>query len=919
MTAERWAQVRSVVEAAVALPESDRAAFLARVRAEDASLGDEVEPLMAAAPDAEALLRIEQWQTRASGQPLDEPATEMVGMRVGRYRLLRELGRGGMGAVFLAERADGEFQQLVALKTLQDSFQGAGLAERFRQERQILASLSHPGIARLLDGGVTAAGTPYTVMEYVDGLPIDAFCEAERLDLHGKLRLFLEVARAVQYAHQQLVLHLDLKPANILVTKAGEPRLLDFGIARLVAGLESGKNTADATLRLLTPKYASPEQIAGEPLGVASDVFSLGTLLYRLLTGRLPYPLDDASPLEAARVVREVAPTLPSQAAPRGVREALRGDLDLILLRALRKEPGRRYPTVADFAQDVERYLELKPVRAHRDSVRYRARKFARRNGAMLLTSAGVLLLLGASLAAVVHSALRARQQERVAEARLQDVRALAHSYVFDLEPQLQGIPGTVAVRGFILKNALKYLDAMSKQTGRDLDLDYEIARGYTKMSILQNSSIWQSLGRKHDAQASMDKAVAIVTADYTAHPQDLDVLEHFLYVKANAVRAYEETGDIAAYDRELLRLWDLGQPLLATVGGHAQGVFELGAIAGELATNRIGNGALWNLADPVAGLRWDDRADRLLERLKREYPHDRLVTNAEADLIYGEATRSDGYWQLGKEPQAAAALRHMAAMLDSPEVKANATLAPAQRLGHDYVLAGLILQHRLPEAARLAAASDVTEMREAGNNSRLDLVGSTMLCTKGQLALELGRAAEGTAAMQRGLAGLQALLVQDPEDINAAVQRVHWGLRLGFEPLAPAAVRKAALQSVSASAQAYARQHPEVPSAQVVLARAHGTLALLAREAHDDASATAEIGAARQAIATLRFRVRQTEQANLLASQVDAVASGALDGTAACRQRLGAFHFAMVLTGPQQVAACQAGAGAPVSEGRSA
>ncbi len=261
---------------------------------------------------------------------------------------------------------------------LQDSVSTARLVERFEEERQILARLSHPGIARLLDGGLTPDGRPYLVLEYVDGRAIDVYCDEEKLDTTARLRLFLKVADAVQSAHQQLVLHLDLKPANILVTPEGEPRLLDFGIARILTEGSLGTNQAEATMRLMTPRYASPEQAEGLPLGVASDVFSLGTLLYRLLTGRLPYRIESASPLEAARIIREEAPYAVEQSRLMVLSAAeLRDDLDNILLQALRKEPERRYGTVAAFADDITRYLAFKPVRAHPDSVSYRAKKFA--------------------------------------------------------------------------------------------------------------------------------------------------------------------------------------------------------------------------------------------------------------------------------------------------------------------------------------------------------------------------------------------------------------------------------------------------------------------------------------------------------------------------------------------------------------
>ena len=292
MNPERWAEIRSLVERSVVLPPEKRSAFL-NSETSDASLIAEVEEHLAYDRQASAMFSVESWQQRAQTTAAE---ANLDGTILGNYRLLKELGRGGMGAVYIAERADGVYQQKVALKVLQENIFTPSLADRFRQERQILARLQHPGIARLLDGGVMPDGRPYLVLEYVDGEPIDRYCDAQHVDTGGRLRLFLKVAEVVQTAHQQLVLHLDLKPANILVTPEGEPRLLDFGIARILSESEGGTQQAEATLRLLTPRYASPEQAMGTPLGVASDVFSLATLLYRLLTGVLPYPIEDANP-----------------------------------------------------------------------------------------------------------------------------------------------------------------------------------------------------------------------------------------------------------------------------------------------------------------------------------------------------------------------------------------------------------------------------------------------------------------------------------------------------------------------------------------------------------------------------------------------------------------------------------------------
>jgi serine/threonine-protein kinase len=366
------------------------------------------------------------------------------GARIGAYRVVSELAHGGMGRVYLAERADGAFEQRVAIKTMR-GFLGVDLRPRFERERRILARLDHPAIARILDGGATDAGEPYLVMELVDGAPIDRWCDQRRLAIDERLRLFCAVCDAVQHAHAHLIVHRDLKPSNILVTPEGRPKLLDFGIAKLLGvDDEEGATVTVAAARPLTPEYASPEQISGGSVTTASDVYSLGVLLYVLLTGRHPYAAPGATPrqLEAAAIAGTV--TSPSTATaratdraeeraaqrsldPRGLRHRLRGDLDCIVLEALRKEPERRYASAALLATDIERHLSGQPVSAHPDSRLYRAGRFLARHRLAVAAATVVLAsLLGGLLFSVRQARIAERERhkaERVA-AVLQDMLA---------------------------------------------------------------------------------------------------------------------------------------------------------------------------------------------------------------------------------------------------------------------------------------------------------------------------------------------------------------------------------------------------------------------------------------------------------------------------------------------------------------
>jgi|GEM_PF-1531040 len=401
----RWSKVRSIVEALQSVPADQHAAYL-RSASIEPDVRSEVEELLALERSGDKLFAVTQWRDNAEAIPFAELEG---GSTVGNYRILREIGRGGMGAVYLGERSDGAYKQRVALKLLHTGLQNSRMKERFLMERQILAGLSHPGIAHLLDGGVTPGGQPFLVLEYVEGRPIDRYCDEERLDTRARLRLFLKVADAVQAAHQQLVLHLDLKPANILITSEAEPRLLDFGIARLLNATDQG--VSQPSMLLMTPWYASPEQAQGKPLGVASDIFSLSTLLYKMLTGVLPYPIEEAGTLEAIRMILDVDPKLPSKVAEGPASALLRGDLDTILMMGLRKEPARRYPTVAAIIADVSRHLESRPVHAHADTLRYRAGKFILRNRIGVAAALAIVLVVTISLTAVMRSNLSARRE----------------------------------------------------------------------------------------------------------------------------------------------------------------------------------------------------------------------------------------------------------------------------------------------------------------------------------------------------------------------------------------------------------------------------------------------------------------------------------------------------------------------------
>jgi serine/threonine protein kinase len=448
VTPERLHQIRALYEAVAELEPSAREALLDRDCRGDAEIRGEVMRLL------NAREHLPEWLSAPllgpAGRvfdlimnPAPGPAPSMEGRQLGGYQIVREIGRGGMGSVYLAQRIDGAYRKQVAIKLVSPGSNSGEILERFRRERQILASLDHPNIARLIDGGSTEEGLPYFVMEYVEGRPIHRWADEHKLNVSQRLELFRGVCDAVRYAHQHLVVHRDLKPGNIMVTADGTVKLLDFGIAKVVEPEQMGDLAETATMtRVMTPEYASPEQVKGGAITTLTDVYSLGVVLYELLTGHRPYHLRKAAMHEIARVILEEEPTRPSDVVatteqrregehappsvtpetvsevregnPQRLRKRLKGDLDSILLTALRKEPSRRYSSVESFSDDLRRHLESRPVSAREDSVWYRVSRFVRRHPVGVGAGALIALSVAAGLLTVLWEmriALEARQQ----------------------------------------------------------------------------------------------------------------------------------------------------------------------------------------------------------------------------------------------------------------------------------------------------------------------------------------------------------------------------------------------------------------------------------------------------------------------------------------------------------------------------
>ena len=524
--------MKTVLSEALELDTERQRQFLDSACADDTELRAEIDLLLAHQVDTGNDL-MEECAADAARLRLDQGATK-VGNRIGAYRILKELGHGGMGTVYLAERDDEHYRQQVAIKLINPGLGGDAIRRRFRKEMQILADLNHPNIARLFDGGETSDGLPYLVMEYVEGRPINVYCDERKLSTDERLKLFTLVCDAVQYAHQHLVIHRDIKPGNILVTHEGSPKLVDFGIAKLLDQSTSGATMT--ALSFMTPEYASPEQVSGVSVTTATDIYSLGVVLYELLSGRLPYRLKSRVPHELAKAICDQEPERPSTAIGRNglektttPRPRLHADLDNIVLMAMRKEPQRRYASAEQFAEDIHRHLNGLPVRARHDTFTYRAGKFVRRQKIAVAAAALVLVTLLAGIITTTWQARVARAERARAERRFNEVRQLANSFVFEVHDAVWLLPGSTTARSLIVQRGLNYLDSLAQDAGDDRGLQRELAGAYEKLGAVQYTPSIPHLGDLDGALQSHRKAAALREALVAAEPSNRDYRRELL------------------------------------------------------------------------------------------------------------------------------------------------------------------------------------------------------------------------------------------------------------------------------------------------------------------------------------------------------------------------------------------------------
>ena len=525
MQPDRWNSIQELFSAAVEMRKQERDAFLAKECAGDAGLRVEVETLLECDHDgSETISR--GVRSAAASLMLTESLT---GKRLGPYAIVKEIGQGGMGTVYLAARADDQYKKQVAIKLVKRGMDTQAVLDSFRHERQILANLDHPYIARLLDGGTTTTGVPYFVMEYVQGQPIDQFVTSHNLNVEQRCELFLKVCEAVSHAHRNLVVHRDLKPTNILVTADGTPKLLDFGIAKVLNPQSSGNTVTAAYQRMLTPDYACPEQVRGGFATTAMDVYSLGAIFYELLTGVKPHGIESYTLEQVEHAICEVDPARPSTQANS---QRLAGDLDNIVLLAMRKEPQRRYASVDQFAEDIQRHLSGRPVLAREDTIRYRAGKFFRRHRLGALAASLVLASLLVGIVLAGWQARKAEEQRRVAvgeraraERRLSLLIELANRSLFEVHDAIERLPGAIGARRKIIKSTLEYLNNVAKDAPGDIDMLLAIDRAYEKVGDLQGVPGRPNLGDEEGAWQSYQSAIKLNDQALRIQPENFEVL----------------------------------------------------------------------------------------------------------------------------------------------------------------------------------------------------------------------------------------------------------------------------------------------------------------------------------------------------------------------------------------------------------
>lgn len=761
MDADRWQRVKTIFSSAAELAPAERQQFVKDSCGEDRALMEEVE----------SLLRYEGVST-VSGAGGSAPADDrggvgLEGRRLGPYQLLREIGRGGMASVYLAIRADDQYSKQVAIKLVNGVTNSEEVVRRFRNERQMLAVLDHPNIVKLLDGGATADGLLYLVMDYVQGVPISDYCDAHRLTIEERLELFRTVCAAVHYAHQNLVIHRDLKPGNILVNSSGAPKLLDFGIARLLNPELLGEaGLTRAALHPMTPEYASPEQVRGEPVTTASDVYSLGVMLYELLAGSPPYRIGRATLPELERVICLEEPQRPSAAvlqpdpqadrssadrrapggisaargepSPQKLSERLAGDLDNIVLMALRKEPQRRYASAEQLGEDIRRFMDRQPVIARNATAWYRTGKFVRRHRAAVAAAAVVFTLLVAAVIITAREARVANRERLLAERRFNDVRTLADSFLFDFDNAIKNLPGSTPARQLVVRKALDYLNRLQGQTAGNVSLQKDLIRAYLKVGAIQGGPYTANLGDVQGALESFAKARQIALELERSHPRDAEaavLLAKTCQNFADAELFAGRTNDAVA---NLNQSAALLEPIARVPGSDLEPQLDLIDTYSGLG-DAYGHGSVMNLGQPEKSLAYFQKSRDLAESVLDAHPDDREVLRrvAIAESKIGDILLAQG------EPRQAVE-HHRASLTDFARIAAS---DPNNAVAERELAIGYARLAKTLRATGKRDEADELESKTIPISEKLYAADPTNMQAKFDLAVNYRHVSEGLAA----------------------------------------------------------------------------------------------------------------------------------------------------------------------------
>jgi len=811
LTPDQWREVSPFLDHALSLSGEERANWLTDFREQRSDLAELVAELLEEHVELAEEHVLEQ-------EPL-RPANDrsLAGETLGPYGLISRIGEGGMSSVWLAERVDGRFERRVAVKFLRFAVASQGSAQRFKREGKILGQLAHPNIAELVDAGVTAGGEPYLVLEYVKGEQIDAFCDERKLGVEARIELFLGVLDAVAHAHANLVVHRDIKPSNVLVTEQGNVKLLDFGIAKLLA---DETNPGAATLLTLeaggamTPLFAAPEQVSAGAITTATDVYSLGVLLYLLLTGQHPAGQGPHSVAELVKAITETQPERPSDvvdardeeaakkrsASPEKLRRSFRGDLDTILGKALKKNPQERYASVGAFADDLRRFLQDEPISARPDTVAYRAAKFVRRNRTLVtLTAAAVVLVIG-SLSTGLYIANRER---KAAEQRFDQVRQLANKFIA-LDDDIRGVPGSTQVRMQMVSDSLQYLTSLGSDVRGDKDLALETAFAYVRVAHAQGDPTSPNLGQFAEAEISLDNAERFVDpvlaqdpvnrrglfiATTIAHDRmelasfqerdeetlswadkTVDFVERFMrlgvdftphevysmgYFEQNAAKAYADT-------RHFDKAVHVANSALQIVRPVPSARRVEGSVMGTLVIAR------WQTGDLDGALN-DAKREVDLQEVQAATGHASLRVNLATallteGLILGKA---DAEPSLGRYHEALVLIQRGMEIAEELASKDSSDFMSRYALANMSVQSGNILRHEDPRKALAVYDHALARLREVAPNASSRLAEADLLAVSSYAARWIGRGEDARARIKDAFQPLRDVHVYPADKVE--------------------------------------------------------------------------------------------------------------------------------------------------------